>query len=159
MQSVLFVCLGNICRSPLAEGVFRAIARRRGLAAGLTIDSAGTGGWHAGEPPDPRAVGVARRHGIDLSPIRARQVEAADFHAFDLILAMDEDNHADLADLDPGDGKAELRLLLDFGAGPVRSVPDPYFGGAEGFEHVFRMIEAAAHGLADHVEAARRVGP
>ena len=155
MQSVLFVCLGNICRSPLAEGVFRKIARERGLAQGLTIDSAGTGAWHVGEPPDHRAIAVAGQHGVDLSDLRARQAEAADFKRFDLILAMDEDNHADLLEIDPGDGSALLELFLQGHPDALTSVPDPYYGGAEGFERVYSLIETTAGRLADRIAATR----
>lgn len=155
MQSVLFVCLGNICRSPLAEGIFRKIARERGLTQGLTIDSAGTGAWHVGERPDHRAIEVARQHGVDLLSLRGRQAEAADFKRFDLILAMDEDNHADLLEIDPGDGSARLELFLLGHPDGLTSVPDPYYGGAEGFERVYSLIEGAAERLAERIAAAR----
>lgn len=156
MQSVLFVCLGNICRSPLAEGIFRKIAHERGLSQGLTIDSAGTGAWHVGEPPDKRAIATAARHGVDLSTQRARQAVPGDFHAFDLILAMDEDNHADLLEIDPGGGSAALELFLESHPGNLRSVPDPYYGGPEGFERVYSLIEGAALRLTDRINTARR---
>ncbi len=146
IPKVLFVCMGNICRSPTAEGVFRAAAERAGLA--VEIDSAGTGGWHTGEPPDRRAQMAASARGIDLSGQRARKARPADFHEFDHILAMDHDNLAELEIIQPADGKAELRLFLDYAPDqPVREVPDPYYGGADGFENVLDLIEQASAGL------------
>lgn len=140
---ILFVCLGNICRSPAAEGVFRY----RADAAGLTvkIDSAGTGAWHVGNPPDRRMVAAARRRDYDLSRLRARQVDIGDFYVYDLILAMDDSNFADLKEMAPRDGKARLVKMLDYGAGG--DVPDPYYGGDHGFEHVLDLMEEAAVGL------------
>ncbi|MFM7066002.1 MAG: low molecular weight protein-tyrosine-phosphatase [Gammaproteobacteria bacterium] len=150
-MKVLFVCLGNICRSPTAEGVFRSLALEAGAwQAGWIrgIDSAGTGGWHAGEPPDPRTVAAARRRGYDLSTLRARQVTADDFHAFDLLLAMDRRNLHDLSRLRPAVSRAEIRLFLDFAPDCGRDeVPDPYYGGSEGFSEVLDLCESAARGL------------
>lgn len=143
---VLFVCLGNICRSPTAEGVFRAVAAREGVAA--EADSAGTGAWHVGEPPDRRATAAAARRGIDLSTQRARQARAEDFNEFDHILAMDRSNLADLQAIAPPGARADLRLFLDYAPDqPVREVPDPYYGGARGFETVLDLIEEASAGL------------
>ncbi len=144
---VLFVCLGNICRSPTAEGVFRAVAEEAGLE--VEIDSAGTSGWHIGDPPDPRAQAAAARRGVDLSDLKGRTVSEADFEAFDLIVAMDRSNLARLNAMAPEGSRAEVRLMLDFAPGPAgREVPDPYDGGAQGFENVLDMIEAASRGLA-----------
>jgi protein-tyrosine phosphatase len=145
-QSVLFVCLGNICRSPLAEGAFRAAALRAGLA--VEIDSAGTGGWHIGDAPDPRAQAEAARHGVDISALRARQVERADFTRFSHIFALDEANLADLRRLAPAGAKAELMLLMDLlpdAAGT--SVADPYYGGPEDFAQTWDEVSAAAEAL------------
>ncbi|MBI1985476.1 MAG: low molecular weight phosphotyrosine protein phosphatase [Rhodospirillales bacterium] len=152
MVKVLFVCLGNICRSPTAEGVFRKLIEEHGLAEKIVVDSAGTGGWHVGEPPDGRAVKAAKRRGVDLSQIRARQATRGDFRRFDLIVAMDADNHATLARLCPKGEEHRLHLFLDFAAGlEGRDVPDPFYGGGDGFEAVLDMIERAAEGLLAHI--------
>jgi len=149
---ILFVCMGNICRSPTAEGVFRAMAEAAGVA--VEVDSAGTGGWHVGEAPDRRATAAAAQRGVDLSRQRARQARAADFHEFDHILAMDHDNLADLQAIMPRDARAELRLFLDYAPDqPVRAVPDPYYGGPQGFERVLDLIEAASAGLLERLRA------
>lgn len=140
---ILFVCLGNICRSPTAHGVFRAMAEAGGLP--VEVDSAGTGGWHAGEPPDPRATAEAAKRGYDLSDLRARQVRAGDFDAFDLILAMDRANLAALERLRPTGSGTEVRLFLDYGDSPRDEVPDPYYDG--GFDLVLDLIEDASRGL------------
>jgi len=148
--SVLFVCLGNICRSPLAEGAFRAAAVRAGL--NVQVDSAGTGGWHIGEAPDPRARAEAARHGVDINHLRARQVERSDFHHFRHIVALDEANLADLRRLAPADAPARLTLLLDHLPGREgHSVADPYYGGPEDFAIVWGEIAAAAEALVDHL--------
>jgi protein-tyrosine phosphatase len=144
--SILFVCLGNICRSPLAEAALRSAAADAGLA--MTIDSAGTGGWHVGEPPDRRAQAVARRHGTDISRLRARQVEVDDFHRFDRIFALDRNNLAALRAVAPSGGRAELSLLMDLV--PAREgddVHDPYYGDEAGFEVTWEDVSAAAHAL------------
>jgi protein-tyrosine phosphatase len=144
--AVLFVCLGNICRSPLAEAAFRARAEAAGLDA--TADSAGVGGWHVGEPPDRRAQATALRRGIDISGYRARQVEPADFTRFTHVFALDRSNLDGLRRVAPPDGLAELGLLLDLLDGPRgRSVADPYYGGPEGFEAAWRQVDAAAAAL------------
>jgi protein-tyrosine phosphatase len=152
---ICFVCLGNICRSPTAEGIFRHLVRERGIEDGLVIDSAGTGGWHVGEPPDRRATAEAARRGIDLFG-SARQFVADDFDRFDYVIAMDEMNSSDLVRLAPdAAARGKVRLLRSFdpespdGAG----VPDPYYGGARGFEDVFAICEAACRGLIAHLEA------
>ncbi|TVP47457.1 MAG: low molecular weight phosphotyrosine protein phosphatase [Gemmatimonadales bacterium] len=160
IESILFVCLGNICRSPLAEGVLRHRARERGLEGELRIDSAGTGSWHVGNPPDPRSAEVAARHGIRLES-RARQVAPGDAEAFDLILAMDRSNLRDLADLlDAGGGRgrqAEVRLFRDYDpeADSPADVPDPYYGAGDGFEVVQAMVERTCEAILDEVERRR----
>jgi protein-tyrosine phosphatase len=147
---VLMVCLGNICRSPTAEAVLRHKLAAAGLDGHVEVYSAGTGGWHVGDPPDARSQRHALRRGYDLSALRARRVSEADFQRFDLILAMDEDNLADLERLRPDGGRAEVRLFAE------RPVPDPYAGGAAGFEAVLDLVEAASDALAR--DLARRLG-
>ncbi|MES0883769.1 low molecular weight protein-tyrosine-phosphatase [Roseibium sp. SCP14] len=142
-HAVLFVCLGNICRSPLAEGVFRSIVDEAGLTDSFEIDSAGTGAWHVGNPPDPRSIEIASKHGIDISGQRARQVEEFDFERFDTILAMDRNNLASLK-LMAGHGKAKVRLFLN---APAQDVPDPYYGGPDGFEDVYQLVRAGGQKL------------
>lgn len=145
--SVLFVCLGNICRSPLAEGALRAEAARIGLD--LIVDSAGTGDWHAGEPPDERAIATGRRHGVDISALRARQVRPADFRRFSHVIALDHENMARLRKLAPADAIAELSLLLDHVEGREgQAVTDPWFGDEAGFEITWAEVTAAARTLA-----------
>lgn len=145
--SVLFVCLGNICRSPLAEAAFRREAERLGLH--VRIDSAGTGDWHVGRPPDRRAVAVAMKNGIDIAGLRARQVSPADFHEFDHIVALDAQNLADLSGMQPADVKAELSLLLDHVDGRNgEPVADPYYGEAEHFDRTWSDVTSGAEGLA-----------
>ncbi|RMF12661.1 MAG: low molecular weight phosphotyrosine protein phosphatase [Candidatus Dadabacteria bacterium] len=148
VEAICFVCLGNICRSPLAEGVAEAEARKRGLP--LVIESAGTGGWHVGEPPDRRMQAVARRHGIDLSRKRAQQVTSGDAERFDLFVAMDRDNLDTLRRILP-DG-TRIHRLLDFCDEPYSDVPDPYYGGDEGFALVWRLVSSGVHALLDQVE-------
>ncbi len=145
--SVLFVCLGNICRSPLAEAAFRREAELIGLDIG--IDSAGTGHWHIGEPPDRRARAVAQRHGVDISAYRARQVHDEDFHRFSHIVALDPQNLADLRALKPRNAAASLSLLLDHVPGHKgRAVADPYYGGMDGFEAAWADVTLGAQALA-----------
>ncbi|MEG3147519.1 low molecular weight protein-tyrosine-phosphatase [Sphingomonas sp. RT2P30] len=144
--AILFVCLGNICRSPLAEAALRAEADRAGLA--ITVDSAGTGDWHSGKAPDRRAQAVALRHGIDIAGYRARQVTVADFARFTHIFALDPNNLATLRRLAPGDARAELALLLDLLPGRAgEGVADPYFGTAAGFDKAWHDVHAAACAL------------
>ena len=145
--SVLFVCLGNICRSPLAEAAFRAEAERQGLD--VEVDSAGTGDWHVGRSPDPRATAVARRNGVDISHLRARQVAPDDFLRFDHIVALDAENFANLKRLEPNGAKAQLSLLLDHVEGRKgEAVADPYYGESEHFEVTWRDVTEGARGLA-----------
>ncbi len=145
---LLFVCLGNICRSPIAEGVFAHLAAQAGKGDLFSVDSAGTGAWHIGDPPDPRAVAAAARRGIDLSAQRARQLRAGDFDAFDLLLAMDKDNRSELLIRAPAARRGKVALFLD-GAPElgVREVPDPYYGGDNGFEEVLDLVETGARAL------------
>jgi protein-tyrosine phosphatase len=145
---VLFVCMGNICRSPTAQGVFSRLVAETGLSDAIQADSAGTHAYHVGEPPDSRASAAALRRGVDLSEQRARRVGAGDFELFDYVLAMDSSNYEALAEVCLPEYRDKLHLFLDFApelAG--RDVPDPYYGGATGFERVLDLIEAAASGL------------
>ncbi len=154
MVSLLFVCLGNICRSPTAEGIFRATCQHRGLLDQFRIDSAGTAGWHVGKPPDTRAIWAARGRDVDLSMLRARQVEAGDFENFDFILAMDESNIEDLISMRPQHSSAHLHRFLEFNqSANSLDVPDPYYGGDEDFELVLDLITKASEGFLDHLIA------
>jgi protein-tyrosine phosphatase len=147
---VLFVCMGNICRSPLAQGVFEALLRREGLEDEVFVDSAGTGAWHVGRPPDERAQRSARARGLDLSSQRARKVSPEDCENFDYVLTMDEDNYRVVAALCRGN--AIVRPFLDFATdSPEREVPDPYYGGPDGFEHVLDLVEEASEGLLEDI--------
>ena len=156
---VLFVCMGNICRSPTAEGVMRGLVADAGLSDRIELDSAGTGGWHVGAPPDSRAVAAAAQRGIHLTGA-ARQVRRADFDDFDLLLAADADNARELRRIAPDDrAAAKVRLLREFdpaGDGSDLDVPDPYYGGTDGFGHVLDLVEAACRGLLDDLRG--RVG-
>lgn len=155
-MKILFVCLGNICRSPTAEAVFRAVAAREAPDMVLEVDSAGTAGYHVGELPDRRTRQAAARRGYDLSAQRARVIEASDFEQFDLILAMDRENLRALERRAPAHRRERLRLFLEFApeAG-INEVPDPYYGGANGFEDVLDLIEAASRGLVAHLRSQR----
>jgi protein-tyrosine phosphatase len=153
MVRVCFVCLGNICRSPTAEGVMRAMIERAGLTAAIEIDSAGTGAWHVGEPADDRSRAAARRRGFELTSL-ARQVTRADFARFDYLVAMDEENLRALERLAPDKAaRGKVRLLRSFDPSAPRGapVPDPYYGGDDGFEEVLDICEAACRGLVDHI--------
>ncbi len=155
---VLFVCLGNICRSPLAEGIFLHLAREAGLSERFHVDSAGTGAWHVGNPPDPRSREVAGKHGIELPGV-ARQVHPKDFDAFDLIVAMDRDNRRTLEKLRSGEeGRAEITLLREFDpeSSDDAEVPDPYYGGPDGFDDVFEMVRRSCVRLLEELEEGRR---
>jgi protein-tyrosine phosphatase len=151
MTRLLFVCMGNICRSPTAEGVMRHLLREEGLEDEITIDSAGTGAWHVGNPPDRRATAAAVARGIVLEGA-ARQVRPSDFDDYDLLLVADRENLADLRAIAPGEAaRAKVRLLREFDpaseGAPDLDVPDPYYGGPDGFEDVLDLVEAACRGL------------
>lgn len=149
--SVLFVCMGNICRSPTAEGVFRHLVTDSGLDEHVHIDSAGTHAYHVGEPPDRRARAAAERRGISLEDIQARRVQPDDFERFSYIIAMDQDNLAILEEQSEGAHREKLRLFLEFSSGPEKEVPDPYYGGATGFERVLDLVEDAGRGLLEEL--------
>ncbi|MCW3004701.1 MAG: low molecular weight phosphotyrosine protein phosphatase [Conexibacter sp.] len=158
---LLFVCMGNICRSPTAEAVMRDLVAREGLDGAVEIDSAGTGAWHVGEPPDTRSTAAAKARGITMEGA-ARQVTDADFEAYDLLLAADAQNVAALRAVAPDDeGAAKVRLLREFDAAAVAAndleVPDPYYGGPDGFDDVLDMVDAACRGLLDRLRAEGRV--
>ncbi|MBT8088973.1 MAG: low molecular weight phosphotyrosine protein phosphatase [Gammaproteobacteria bacterium] len=145
--SVLFVCMGNICRSPTAEGVFRHHVVEAGLGDKILVDSAGTHAYHVGDPPDRRAHAAAERRGFSLVDIRARRVSENDFERFDYIIAMDEDNVARLKEQGDPEHHSKVRLFLEFSSSGQREVPDPYYGGAAGFERVLDLVEDASRGL------------
>ncbi len=151
MTRILFVCLGNICRSPAAEGVLRAKAADRGIK--VYVESAGVGEWHVGDPPDARMIRAAGRRGYRLDHLRARQVAFDDFYMFDYLLAMDLGNQTDLLAMAPPNRECDIRLFLDFATDvSERETPDPYYGGDVGFERVLDLIEAGAEGYLDHLE-------
>jgi protein-tyrosine phosphatase len=153
---ILFVCLGNICRSPTAEAVLRGLVAEAGVAGEIEVESAGTGSWHVGDPPDPRAAAAAAERGVELAGV-ARAVDAADFESHDLIVAMDRSNRDALLRLAPdGAAREKVRLLREFGEGVEADVPDPYYGGEEGFEEALEIIERCCAGLLDEVRAGRR---
>jgi protein-tyrosine phosphatase len=151
MERVLFVCLGNICRSPLAEGVMRRLVEDRGLAGRIEVDSAGTGAWHVGEAPDPRSIEVADRNGVSLDGQFARKVRPADFKSFTRIVAMDQSNMRDLMAVAPNGAPADLRLLRDTDPLGPGDVPDPYYGGPDGFDNVYQMVERSCRALLDEI--------
>jgi protein-tyrosine phosphatase len=150
--SVLFVCTGNICRSPTAEGVFKHCVEQAGASGRIVSDSAGTHDYHVGEAPDPRTQAAARRRGYELGELRARRVRRDDFEHFDYVLAMDEANLRVLKRLCPQEHAHKLRLFLEFCGGALREVPDPYYGGSEAFEHVLDLVEQAAQELLRRIE-------
>lgn len=152
--SVLFVCMGNICRSPTAEGVFRHLVRQEELEHRIQTDSAGTHAYHVGEPPDTRAQATAERRGIELHDLRARRVSAEDFDLFDYVLAMDRDNYEIMSAICPPGYETRLRMFMEF-APHLKNpeVPDPYYGGTSGFERVFDMVEEAARGLLEDIRS------
>jgi protein-tyrosine phosphatase len=145
--SVLFICMGNICRSPTAEGVFRHLVREAGLVDQIEVDSAGTHAYHIDNPPDRRAVAAAERRGYSLDGIRARRIEDEDFDRFDYIIAMDRDNLALLHEQAPDRHAGKLHLFMQFSGSPHDEVPDPYYGGLAGFERVLDLVEDASQGL------------
>jgi protein-tyrosine phosphatase len=158
MVRVLFVCMGNICRSPTAQGVFERLVEEHSLADVIEIDSAGTHAYHIGEQPDGRASAAALKRGIDLSAQQARRVSPDDFDSFDYVLAMDRDNYDILAAGCPSGMASRLRLLLDFAPDlEIREVPDPYYGGVSGFERVLDMIEQASEGLLAEIRQQHRL--
>ena len=151
MTKVLFICMGNICRSPTAEGVFRHRVTRAGQTDNITIDSAGTHAYHVGSSPDGRAQTAAAKRGIDLSTQRARRVSEDDFAEYDYVVAMDESNVEDLLDICPANYKDRVHLFLDFAKSQESEVPDPYYGQGRGFEIVLDLIEDASSGLLEHI--------
>ena len=153
MVKVLFVCMGNICRSPTAHGVFRALVQRERLDDNISIDSAGTHAYHVGSPPDRRAAATAASRGVDLSDLVARRVETEDFEVFDYLLAMDQENFLSLSEMCPDDQHIEkVHMFMDFAPHMrTREVPDPYYGGAAGFERVYDLVEAASEALLEDI--------
>ncbi|MBL4786121.1 MAG: low molecular weight phosphotyrosine protein phosphatase [Cohaesibacteraceae bacterium] len=149
INSVLFVCLGNICRSPLAEGVFRHVVDNAGKSGTIRIESAGTGGWHIGNLPDERSIAIAQLHGIDISNQRAQQVTLNDFLEFDLILAMDRDNLSNLEAMCPKGSHAIIALYRDYCLAEHKDVPDPYYGGTGGFEEAYQLASRCSNALMD----------
>ena len=159
MVKVLFVCLGNICRSPTAEGVFTALIDREGLTDLVIVDSAGTGDWHVGDQPDRRAQAAAKARGYDLSMQRARQIKEMDFWDFDYVIAMDSQNHSDLSMMAPTNAQDRIRMFLSFAPKEgITDVPDPYYGGANGFDHVLDLVEAASLGLLQEIRKRHCIG-
>lgn len=152
--SVLFVCMGNICRSPIAEGVFRDILRRHASELEVNLDSAGTHAYHLGESPDPRAQQAAEQRGVDISQLTARKINEKDFEQFDFVLAMDQVNCRLLCKLSPVEYRSRIHLFLDYAPGLKRKdVPDPYYGDSDGFEHVLDLVEEASIGLLEHLRS------
>lgn len=148
--AILFVCLGNICRSPLAEGVFRSVVEKAGKSHFYHIDSAATGSWHVGDPPDPRMIETANRHGTDLSNQRCRKIAPNDFYGFDLIICMDRSNIHNVEAIMPADATAKISMFMQFSLGQDIEVPDPYYMEAkDGFEQVYRMVLEASNALLD----------
>ena len=155
MVRVLFVCMGNICRSPLAQGVFENVLRREGLEGEVFVDSAGTGSWHVGSRPDERALSAASLRGVDISSQRARRITPEDCQNFDYVLTMDEENYRAVAALCRG--SAVVRPFLDFATDSSETaVPDPYYGGPDGFEHVLDLVEEASEGLLEDIRERRQ---
>jgi len=153
MVKVLFVCLGNICRSPTADGVFSKLLADQGLAEHIAVDSCGTSDWHIGKAPDQRTQATARKRGYDLSVLRARTVHMTDFEQFDHILAMDENNLRDLLDMAPLHQHGKIRLFLGYApASGITAVPDPFYDGDDGFEHVLDLVEEACDGLLEVIK-------
>ena len=156
MFCVLFVCTGNICRSPTAEGVLRKLVNERGLTKHIKIDSAGIGTWHVGDPPDRRSTETAKQHGVDIGGQRARTIELVDFYNFDLILAMDNSHFQHLKQRCPEPLLKRLGMFMSYATvTKIAEVPDPYYGEHDGFERVFNMIEEAADGLLNEIENKR----
>jgi protein-tyrosine phosphatase len=155
---VLFVCMGNICRSPTAHGVFRKLVLEQGLGERITIDSAGTHAYHVGSPPDKRSRETALRRGVDLADLVARRVEEDDFGRFDYIVAMDQDNFISLSSICPDAFVDRIHMLMDFADGMrTREVPDPYYGGPSGFERVFDLVQAGSEGLLEDIKRRHQI--
>jgi protein-tyrosine phosphatase len=154
-QRLLLVCLGNICRSPMAEGALRARLREARLDGVVEVDSAGTGDWHVGDPPDPRAIAAARRHGVDIAGLRARQLRADDFDAFDWLLCADHANLRDVRAIAPRGGRAGAALFMEW-AGLAGPIADPYTGGEDHFEQAWRQVDAAARAAVERLRRGRR---
>ncbi|TDH37704.1 low molecular weight phosphotyrosine protein phosphatase [Pseudohoeflea suaedae] len=155
-SSVLFVCLGNICRSPLAEGIFRHHVGEAGLSDKVRIDSAGTGAWHAGGLPDRRSIATAARHGLDITGQRARRITDSDFRDHDLILAMDRSNRDTLLARAPNPARDRIHLFMEHALGIPQDVPDPYYGEGDGFEAVYRMLVEGSSALVENLFGGRR---
>ncbi len=150
--SVLFVCLGNICRSPTAHAVFRKLVEDQGLADQIEIDSAGTAAYHVGKHPDTRSMEVARQRGIEMMDLRARKVDFGDFYQYDYVLAMDDENYYNLKEMALAEHYDKIQMFLDYSAEfDEREVPDPYYGGQQGFNHVFDLVTSASEGLLEHI--------
>ena len=152
MKRVLFVCLGNICRSPTAHGVFQTLVDQQGLSDCIEVDSAGTAAYHVGNPPDHRSTAAAAKRGYDLSLLRARQARKSDFNEYDYILAMDKSNLQNLSQIKPASYAGHLGLFLQFTDMFDEEVPDPYYGDGDGFEYVLDLVESASHGLLDQIK-------
>ena len=150
---VLFICLGNICRSPTAHAVFRDMVKYKGLSEEILIDSAGTASWHKGKPADSRSIQVAQNRGIEMMDLRSRPVDMGDLIEFDYILAMDEANYSDLMEMALPEHYDKIKMFLEFAPEyPEKEVPDPYYGGAQGFDHVFNLVTAASNGLLEDIK-------
>lgn len=151
--SVLFVCLGNICRSPTAHAVFRKLVEDEGLASEIEIDSAGTAAYHVGKHPDTRSMEVARQRGIEMMDLRARKVDFGDFYQYDYVLAMDDENYYNLKEMALPEHHEKIQMFLDYSAEfDETEVPDPYYGGQQGFNHVFDLVTSASNGLLQHIK-------
>lgn len=150
---ILFVCMGNICRSPSAEGFFATALQNSNLRGQVSIDSAGTHGYHSGEAPDSRAIATALNFGVDISHLRARKVSVSDFDVYDLIVAMDRNNYADLQHIRPKGSKADLAMMMQYHPqSQPEDVPDPYYGGMDGFNYMCELLQAATRGLLQNIE-------
>lgn len=153
MIKILFVCMGNICRSPSAEGFFINALKQSAIAKNVSTDSAGTHGYHVGHSPDARAVETAKGFGVDISYLRARKVSVSDFHEYDLIIAMDRDNLANLQRIQPVDSSARLKMMMEYHPeGRPEEVPDPYYGGMDGFTYMCELLVSATAGLLKDIE-------